>query len=84
MFNNVLTLNNGVKIPQLGLGTWFIYDDIVADAVKEAVNQLCIRYTLQLGAVSLPKTGNAEHMRTNAEVEFEISAEDMEIKNDTI
>lgn len=38
MFNNILTLNNGVKIPQLGLGTWFIHDDIVADAVKEAVN----------------------------------------------
>lgn len=38
MFNNILTLNNGVKIPQLGLGTWFIHDDIVADAIKEAVN----------------------------------------------
>ena len=29
--------NNGVKIPQLGLGTWFIDDDKVADAVKAAV-----------------------------------------------
>ncbi|MGN0265462.1 MAG: aldo/keto reductase [Candidatus Fimousia sp.] len=38
MFNNILTLNNGIKIPQLGLGTWFIHDDIVADAIKEAVN----------------------------------------------
>ena len=26
-----------VKIPQLGLGTWFIDDDKVADAVKAAV-----------------------------------------------
>jgi diketogulonate reductase-like aldo/keto reductase len=26
-----------VKIPQLGLGTWFIDDIVVADAVKEAV-----------------------------------------------
>lgn len=37
MYNNTLTLNNGVKIPQLGLGTWFIEDAKVADAVKEAV-----------------------------------------------
>ena len=36
MYNNTLTLNNGVKIPQLGLGTWFIDDDKVADAVKAA------------------------------------------------
>ena len=26
MYNNTLTLNNGAKIPQLGLGTWFIDD----------------------------------------------------------
>ena len=37
MYNNTLTLNNGAKIPQLGLGTWFIDDAKVADAVKEAV-----------------------------------------------
>ena len=38
MIHNVLTLNNGIEIPRLGLGTWFIRDDIVADAIKEAVN----------------------------------------------
>ena len=37
MYQNELTLNNGVKIPQLGLGTWFIDDDKAADAVKAAV-----------------------------------------------
>lgn len=37
MYNKNLTLNNGVKIPQLWLGTWFIDDAKVADAVKEAV-----------------------------------------------
>jgi diketogulonate reductase-like aldo/keto reductase len=31
------TLSNGVKIPKLGLGTWFISDDTVAQAVKDAV-----------------------------------------------
>ena len=43
-----------------------------------SVPQLCIRYTLQLGAVSLPKTANPAHMAANAAVNFEISAEDME------
>ena len=37
MYTNTLKLNNGVEIPQLGLGTWFIDDDKVADAVKAAV-----------------------------------------------
>ena len=50
----------------------------MADKYGVSVPQLCIRYTLQLGAISLPKTGNPEHMKTNAEVDFEISAEDME------
>ncbi len=31
------TLNNGVAIPKLGLGTWFITDDQAAQAVREAV-----------------------------------------------
>ena len=36
MYPNTLTLANGVQIPQLGLGTWFIPDESVADAVKAA------------------------------------------------
>lgn len=50
MFDNNIVLNNGVKIPQLGLGT-----------------------------ISLPKTGNPDHMKVNADVNFVISDEDMEI-----
>lgn len=50
----------------------------MADKYGVTVPQLCIRYTLQLGAISLPKTANPEHMKTNAKVNFEISAEDME------
>ena len=41
------------------------------------VPQLCIRSTLQLGTVSLPKTANPEHMRSNAAVDFVISDADM-------
>ena len=51
----------------------------MADKYNVTVPQLCIRYTLQLGAISLPKTGNPEHMKTNAEVDFTIGAEDMEV-----
>ena len=43
------------------------------------VPQLCIRYTLQLGAISLPKTCNPKHMKSNAELDFKISAEYMEL-----
>ena len=51
----------------------------MAEKYGVSVPQLCIRYTLQLGTISLPKTGNPEHMKTNAEVDFEISAEDMDV-----
>jgi diketogulonate reductase-like aldo/keto reductase len=34
---------------------------------------------LQLGTISLPKTGNPNHMKVNANVNFVISEEDMEI-----
>lgn len=51
--------------------------EALAEKYSVTVPQLCIRYTLQLGTVSLPKTANPEHMRTNAGVDFEISGEDM-------
>ena len=54
----------------------------IAEKYNVSVPQLCIRYTLQLGAISLPKTADPAHMKTNADVNFEISAEDMEtLKN---
>ena len=51
----------------------------IAKKYGVSVPQLCIKYTIQLGAVSLPKTGNPEHMKSNAELDFEISAEDMDL-----
>jgi diketogulonate reductase-like aldo/keto reductase len=49
-------------------------------AVKYGVTipQLGIRYTLQLGLLPLPKTANPAHMKNNADVDFEISDEDMD------
>ncbi|WP_278235295.1 aldo/keto reductase [Isoptericola sp. AK164] len=50
----------------------------MAEKYGVTVPQLCIRYTLQLGTVPVPKTANPAHMRSNAEVDFEISDEDMD------
>lgn len=40
-------------------------------------SQLCLRYCLELGLTILPKTSNKEHMKSNAELDFTISDEDM-------
>ena len=32
------TLSNGVKIPKIGLGTWFINDKDVVQAIKNAID----------------------------------------------
>ncbi|KND24025.1 aldo/keto reductase [Streptomyces anulatus] len=37
ILNETYTLSNGVEIPKLGLGTWFIDDDKAADAVRAAI-----------------------------------------------
>lgn len=49
----------------------------IADKYGVSVPQLCIKYDLQLGMVVLPKTDNPEHMKTNSELDFTISDEDM-------
>lgn len=52
----------------------------IADiAAKYSVTpaQLCVRYVLDLGMVALPKTANPEHMKANADVNFNISGEDL-------
>lgn len=68
----------------LGHGELLDDDDLkeMADKYEVSVPQLCVRYTLQLGAVTLPKSSNPEHIKSNTEVDFEISQEDMEkLKN---
>jgi diketogulonate reductase-like aldo/keto reductase len=37
ILNETYTVSNGVEIPKLGLGTWFIDDDKAAEAVRAAV-----------------------------------------------
>ena len=54
---------------------------IAALAKKYGVSaaQLCIRYASELGTVALPQTANPDHMADNADVDFTISREDMEV-----
>lgn len=49
----------------------------IASKYGVSVPQLCIRYTLQLGTVSLPKSMNPAHIRSNSELDFVITEEDM-------
>ena len=50
----------------------------IAEKYGVSIPQLCIRYILQLGLLALPKTANPAHMKSNADVDFEISDADME------
>jgi len=50
----------------------------MAEKYGVSLAQLSIRYTLQLGLLPLPKTANPDHMRTNADVDFEITQDDMD------
>lgn len=49
----------------------------IAERYGVSVPQLCIRYLLQKGAVVLPKATTTAHIAQNAELDFEITADDM-------
>ncbi|MDB5159999.1 MAG: aldo/keto reductase [Candidatus Saccharibacteria bacterium] len=49
----------------------------IAEKYDKTVAQVSIRYTLQRGTVSLPKSTHEEYILQNADVDFEIDAEDM-------
>lgn len=51
----------------------------MAEKYNVTVPQICVKYVLNLGLVALPKTANEEHMRNNADMDFEIFDEDMKI-----
>ena len=52
---------------------------IAETAAKYGVSpaQLCIKYVLSHGFITLPKASTREHIRQNAELAFDISAEDL-------
>ena len=49
----------------------------MANKYNVSVAQLCIKYTLELDTISIPKASNREHIRDNAKLDFEIKEEDM-------
>ncbi len=51
----------------------------LAAKYKVSVPQLSIRYCIELGLLPLPKTANPAHMQNNADLDFEITDEDIEI-----
>ena len=55
----------------------------IAAKYGASVAQLCIRYVLQLGMIALPKTANPIRMKENADLDFEISVEDMAVLDAT-
>lgn len=54
----------------------------IAEKYGVSVSRLCMRYVVQMGTSAIPKTTNIEHMKSNADIDFNISDEDMEkLKN---
>ncbi len=51
----------------------------IAEKYHVSIPQLCIRYDWQLGTIVLPKTANPDHMKSNSEIDFVISDEDMDV-----
>lgn len=77
------TRSKGIEIEDYSpLGHGEILDNAeIAEMAKRygvGVPQLAIRYCLQLGFITLPKTQTPAHMRSNADLDFEIEADDME------
>jgi diketogulonate reductase-like aldo/keto reductase len=51
----------------------------IANKYNSTVAQLSIKYTIQLGTVSLPKSTTKSHIEENSKLDFVISDSDMEI-----
>jgi len=78
---------NGILVEAyspVGHGELLKNEELAEMAKKYGVSvpRLCIRYTLQLDLLPLPKTANPVHMKDNADVDFAVSDKDMEwLKN---
>ena len=49
----------------------------MAEKLNVSLPQLCIKYTLQLNTISIPKASSRSHIEANMKLDFEISDEDM-------
>lgn len=78
------TQDNGILVEAyspIAHGQLLMNEKVAAMATKYGVSvpRLSIRYDLQLGLLPLPKTANPAHMKSNADVDFVISDEDMNV-----
>lgn len=65
-----------------GTGTIFSSDIMknLAEKYNKDIGQICLRWCMQMGFVSLPKSANPMRIKSNAQIfDFEISKEDMDI-----
>lgn len=62
MYNKTLELGNGIKVPQLALGTWLVDDDKAAEAVRSAI-ELGYRH-IDTAQAYANERGVGEGMRT--------------------
>lgn len=51
----------------------------MAGKYRVSIPQLSIRYCIDLGLLPIPKTANPAHMKNNADLDFSISKEDLEV-----
>lgn len=51
----------------------------MAEKYQVSVSQLAIRYCLELGLLPLPKSATKAHIKNNAELDFQISEDDLEM-----
>ena len=49
----------------------------MAEKLNVSLPQLCIKYTLQLNTISIPKASSRSHIEANMKLDFEISDDDM-------
>lgn len=67
------------------IGTGKLLDNkeikMIADKYKKSTAQISIRYVYQKGLVVLPKSVHEEYISENADIDFEISIEDMDFLN---
>lgn len=55
----------------------------MAEKYQVSVPQLAIRYCLELGLLPLPKSATKAHIKNNAELDFQISEDDLELLKNT-
>jgi diketogulonate reductase-like aldo/keto reductase len=65
----------------LGTGSVFQNEELQTIAIRNNVSvaQLCIKYCLEKGTLPLPKTRSKERMIENANLDFELSMDDIKI-----